>query len=68
MLFSALIIGLLIAILWQIALARPTRQNSKHTQSVYFGRRLILSVLVMVVILIAAALGWITPNETPYKT
>lgn len=67
MLFSALIIGLLIAIVWQIALARPTRKTGKQTSSVYLGRRLILSVLVMMLILLATALGWITPNETPYK-
>ncbi len=67
MIFSLLLIVLLIGIFVQIALARPTRKTAKYNQSVYFGRRLILSLILMIVILAAVAFGWITPNPTPYK-
>ncbi|WP_240464871.1 DUF2909 family protein [Paraferrimonas sp. SM1919] len=66
--FKLLIIALLLIIIISLALAMRSMlkpQNNKP-MSHYIGRRLIFSVATLLIILLAMALGWITPNPRPY--
>lgn len=68
MLLKALIIGLLIFILFNLFRALPIMLQGKQAQpmSRSLGRRLLLSVILFALLLIAIASGYITPNLRPY--
>ena len=62
------IIGLFIFIFFNLFQAVRIMRNPNPTQkmSKFFARRLMLSVLILLLILLATALGIITPNPRPY--
>ncbi|MBV7316933.1 DUF2909 domain-containing protein [Shewanella sp. NIFS-20-20] len=47
-------------------MVRQPHAEQPRSMSHYLGRRVILSVLVVVLLLVAMGLGWITPNPRPY--
>ncbi|MEG0010324.1 MAG: DUF2909 family protein [Aeromonas sp.] len=56
-----LIIGLLFHALW---LMMTTGQTQK--MSAPLGRRVLFSLLVVVILLLSLAMGWLEPNPRPY--
>jgi hypothetical protein len=42
------------------------QQDSTLPMSHFLGRRVMYSAIILVLILVAMALGWITPNARPY--
>ena len=73
MLLKALLIGLLIFILFNLFRALPVMlkgnanpSSSNKPLSHYLGRRILFSVLLFVLLLIAVATGYIEPNPRPY--
>ncbi|SNY59451.1 Protein of unknown function [Arsukibacterium tuosuense] len=69
MLFKLVIIALLLFIVFNLFRAGfiMLRNDPEQTQmSRYLGRRVFYSVLVLLLLLLAMALGWITPNPRPY--
>ena len=57
-----LIIGQLFHALWLMLRTEPVAQK----MSIPLGRRLLLSLLVVAILLLSLALGWIDPNPRPY--
>ncbi|OUL59719.1 DUF2909 domain-containing protein [Pseudoalteromonas ulvae] len=69
MVIKLIIILLLLFILFSLfkALLIMMRADPKApSMSQYLGRRVLISVLVLLCILIAMAFGWITPNQNPF--
>ncbi|WP_025672904.1 DUF2909 domain-containing protein [Salinivibrio socompensis] len=68
MLVKAILIGLLIFILFNLFRALPVLLKGDHSVplSRYLGRRVLFSVIVFVLLLIALSMGWIAPNPRPY--
>ncbi|HAW93015.1 MULTISPECIES: DUF2909 domain-containing protein [unclassified Arsukibacterium] len=69
MLLKLVIIALLLFIvfnLFRAGLVMLRNDPEQKQMSRFLGRRVFLSVLVLLVILLAMALGWITPNPRPY--
>ncbi|MGF1685232.1 DUF2909 domain-containing protein [Photobacterium japonica] len=74
MLLKALLIGLLIFILFNLFRALPVMlkgnanpsSSSDKPLSHYLGRRILFSVLLFVLLLIAVATGYIEPNPRPF--
>ncbi|MDO6524778.1 DUF2909 family protein [Motilimonas sp. 1_MG-2023] len=69
MVIKIVIIGVVLAVLINLALALPTllKQPDKSLLTRYLGRRLFGSALVLLIIFIAIALGLITPNPAPWQ-
>ncbi len=67
MIFKIIIVALLVFIVVNLFLALPQflKADPEVKMSRFLGRRLLFSVLVMVLILIAMGLGFITPNPSP---
>ncbi|NLS13800.1 DUF2909 family protein [Vibrio sp. SM6] len=76
-LFKLLLVGLLLFIILNLAkalfhmLKAPTNNkldanSPQKPMSHYLGRRVALSVIVVLLLLIALGSGWITPNPSPY--
>jgi hypothetical protein len=69
MLLKLAIIALLLFIVFNLFRAGIVmlRNDPEHKQmSRFLGRRVFYSVLVLLILLLAMALGWITPNPRPY--
>ncbi|ACA84475.1 MULTISPECIES: DUF2909 family protein [Shewanella] len=66
--FKLVLVLLLLFILFNLARALfiMVKGESKVPMSQYLGRRVIFSVLVVVLLLLAMATGVITPNIRPY--
>ncbi|GEA51693.1 hypothetical protein VIN01S_24970 [Vibrio inusitatus NBRC 102082] len=70
LLFKFIIILLLLFIVFNLALAmvRMVREepDSKVPMSRYLGRRVALSAVVILFLILALKLGWVVPNQRPY--
>ncbi|PSW19319.1 DUF2909 domain-containing protein [Photobacterium sanctipauli] len=68
MLLKALLVCLLIFIIFNLFRALPMMIKGQQAEpmSRYLGRRLLFSVILFVLLLIALASGYITPNPRPY--
>jgi len=69
MLLKLVIIALLLFIVFNLFRAGfiMLRNDPEQKQmSRFLGRRIFYSVLVLLLIMLAMALGWITPNPRPY--
>ncbi|WP_372625742.1 DUF2909 domain-containing protein [Arsukibacterium sp.] len=69
MLLKLVIIALLLFIvfnLFRAGIVMLRNDPEQKQMSRFLGRRVFLSVLVLLVIMLAMALGWITPNPRPY--
>ncbi|UTV27853.1 DUF2909 domain-containing protein [Photobacterium atrarenae] len=68
MLLKALAVCLLIFIILNLFRALPVMLKGREGQpmSRHLGRRLLISVLLFALLLIALATGYITPNPRPY--
>ncbi|KIO37118.1 MULTISPECIES: DUF2909 family protein [unclassified Shewanella] len=68
LLFKVVLVLLLVFIIFNLgrALFVLVKGESKAPMSQYLGRRVLFSVLVVLLLLIALGLGVITPNPRPY--
>ncbi|MPW36040.1 DUF2909 domain-containing protein [Vibrio sp. B1Z05] len=70
LLFKSIIILLLLFIIFNLVLAmvRMVRENadSKVPMSRYLGRRVALSAIVIIFLILALKMGWVMPNPRPY--
>ncbi|MCC4797762.1 DUF2909 domain-containing protein [Enterovibrio norvegicus] len=68
MLLKGILVCLLIFIVFNLFRALPIliKGNSDVPMSRYLGRRVLLSVIAFVILLIAMATGLIEPNSRPY--
>lgn len=69
MLLKLVIIALLLFIvfnLFRAGLIMLRNDPEQKQMSRFLGRRVFYSVLVLLFIILATALGWITPNPRPY--
>jgi putative copper export protein len=69
--FKLLLVLLLLFIVINLGFAlfkmvSTTHSAQSKSMSHYLGRRVMLSICVVVLLLIALSLGWITPNPRPY--
>ncbi|MCE2572347.1 DUF2909 family protein [Motilimonas eburnea] len=64
------IIGILVLVIANLAMALPTllRQNDQSKLTQFLGRRLLGSSIILLLLFIAIALGWIQPNPAPWHT
>lgn len=64
------IIGILVLVIANLAMALPTllRQNDQSKITQFLGRRLLGSGVILLLLFIAIALGWIQPNPAPWHT
>ncbi|MDG3088482.1 DUF2909 domain-containing protein [Vibrio hannami] len=49
-----------------IQMVRESESDNQPPMSHYLGRRLMLSALVVILLIIALTSGWIAPNPRPY--
>lgn len=63
-----IIVVLLILVILNLfkALLAMSKNDQTHQMSKRLGLRLMYSVAIIVFILVAVQLGWITPNQRPY--
>ncbi|MDX1539336.1 DUF2909 domain-containing protein [Arsukibacterium sp.] len=69
MLLKLVIIALLLFIvfnLFRAGIVMLRNDPEQKQMSRFLGRRVFYSVLVLLLLLLAMALGWITPNPRPY--
>jgi len=69
MLIKVILILLLLFIVYQLFRAMILMlkaQPGDRKMSTHLGRRVALSVLVVLIIIVAMALGWIQPHRRPY--
>lgn len=68
MLIKALVVCLLVFIIYNLFRAVPVmlKPRQEVPLSRYLGRRLLLSVLALVLLLLGLATGWIEPNPRPF--
>ncbi|TKB56254.1 DUF2909 domain-containing protein [Ferrimonas aestuarii] len=69
LLFKLVIVGLLLVIIFNLgrALVMMLKEgDNARPMSHYLGRRVGLSAMIIILLLIAMAAGWITPNPRPY--
>lgn len=68
MLIKAMLICLLVFILFNLFRALPVllKDDNSVPLSRYLGRRVLFSVIVFVLLLIALSMGWVAPNPRPY--
>ncbi|OBT16964.1 hypothetical protein A9264_09545 [Vibrio sp. UCD-FRSSP16_10] len=70
LLFKSIIILCLLFIVFNLALAlvRMVREKPDNTVPMtrYLGRRVALSAVVILFLILALKLGWVVPNQRPY--
>jgi len=69
MLIKLLLIALLLFIIFNLfrALYLMLKNDPEQvSMSKFLGRRVLFSVLVMLLIILAMSFGWITPHQRPY--
>ncbi|ALP40892.1 DUF2909 family protein [Aeromonas schubertii] len=66
MLIKSVVVVLLLLILSQLFQALWLMVGSRQTNSPPLGRRVLLSALLVLLLVIALQLGWITPHSRPY--
>jgi cytochrome bd-type quinol oxidase subunit 2 len=69
MLIKIVLVALLVFVVFQLFRAlwlMLKNDPNQHSMSRHLGRRLMFSVLVMGLIILALALGWIEPHQRPY--
>lgn len=69
MFIKLLIIGLLIYMIVNLFLAMKVMMNHDpdgEPMSKYIGRRVLLSAVIVIIVLVAVSTGLITPNPRPY--
>lgn len=70
MLIKIIVVCLLIFMVFNLFRAMKIMLNANPDQqqsmTKFIGRRVMTSVLIMLLILLALAMGWITPNPRPY--
>ncbi|MDX1676344.1 DUF2909 domain-containing protein [Arsukibacterium sp.] len=69
MLLKLIIIALLLFIvfnLFRAGIVMLRNDPEQKQMSRFLGRRVFYSVLVLLLLLLAVALGWVTPNPRPY--
>lgn len=67
MLLKLIIVALLAIVIVNMFLAlRTMLKGGQHQMSRHLGFRLLFSVLVLLLLLAAVAVGWIQPNPRPY--
>lgn len=70
MLIKIIVVCLLIFMVFNLFRAMKIMLNGNPDQqqsmTKFIGRRVMTSVLIMLLILLALAMGWITPNPRPY--
>ncbi|MFQ2092463.1 DUF2909 family protein [Aeromonas taiwanensis] len=68
MLIKVVLVLMLLLIIGQLFHALWLMMTTGHTQkmSAPLGRRVFLSLLVIVLLLLAVMMGWLEPNQRPY--
>ncbi|MDF2179255.1 DUF2909 domain-containing protein [Aliiglaciecola sp. CAU 1673] len=69
MIFKIIIVALLFFMIFNLFRAMVIMIQNKPGQpsmTRYIGRRVFTSALIILLLLVAMALGWITPNPRPY--
>ncbi|WP_261875057.1 DUF2909 domain-containing protein [Vibrio rarus] len=70
LLFKSIIILCLLFIVFNLALALVNMVREKPDNPTamtrYLGRRVVLSAVVILFLILALKLGWIIPNQRPY--
>nr|WP_086938402.1 DUF2909 domain-containing protein [Thaumasiovibrio occultus] len=68
MLIKALVVILLIFVILNLFRALPALLKGKQAQplSHFLGKRLLFSVVIFALLIVAIAAGWISPNPRPY--
>ncbi|GGO71796.1 DUF2909 domain-containing protein [Bowmanella pacifica] len=69
MLLKILIICLLIFMVFNLFRAMKIMlkgENESESMTKFIGRRVLTSVIIILLLIIAVAMGWITPNPRPY--
>ena len=69
MLVKILVIALLIFMIFNLFRAMQIMLKSDQQQesmTKFIGRRVLTSALIILLLVIAVSLGWITPNPRPY--
>jgi small-conductance mechanosensitive channel len=72
LLFKTVLVLLLLFIIVNLALAmfhmvrEPSEGDEQPGMSRYLGRRVLLSALIVMLLIIALASGWLEPNPRPY--
>lgn len=69
MLIKITLVAILVFVVFQLFRALSMMLKNDHQQasmSKYLGRRVLFSVCVMALIVLAVAMGWITPHQRPY--
>lgn len=64
-----LLVGCLIFIVYNLGKAMTSMlkpQSSNKSMSTFIGRRLIFSVALILLLLLALLMGWVQPNPRPY--
>lgn len=66
--FKLIIIGLLLFILVNLAKALiiMVKEDGSKPMTRYLGRRVLLSASVILFLILALKLGWVSPNPRPY--
>ncbi|MEW7864038.1 DUF2909 family protein [Aeromonas diversa] len=66
MLIKSVVVVLLLLILGQLLQALWLMVAARQANSLPLGRRVLLSALLVLLLVIALQLGWITPHSRPY--
>ncbi|MCL1077868.1 DUF2909 domain-containing protein [Parashewanella spongiae] len=68
LLFKLVLVLLLLFIIFNLgrALVIMVKSDNKHPMSHYLGRRVLISALVVVALILAIGFGWLHPNPTPF--
>ncbi len=69
MLIKIVLVALLVFVVFQLfrALYLMLKNDPNHaSMSKHLGRRVMFSVIVMALIILALAMGWIEPHHRPY--
>ena len=56
----------LVKALFHMVKQSPSDKNDQPPLSYYLGRRVLISALVVILLIIALLSGWIEPNHRPY--
>ncbi|RLV59200.1 DUF2909 domain-containing protein [Parashewanella curva] len=68
LLFKIVLVCLLLFIIFNLgrAMIIMVKSDDSVPMSRYLGRRVLVSVLVVIALVVAIGLGWIHPNPTPH--
>lgn len=64
-----LLLGLFVLIVFNLVKAMKSMlkpERASEPMSTFIGRRLLFSVILIVLLLLALVMGWIQPNPRPY--